>query len=263
MNGDRGRFPRAVLGLGAVLALFLAGCGAETVSVPVAPATATPTTVSTVSVGYAVVVTSVPTPSTVQPTPTTTATRFVAPKGPWLTLDPSFGPPETGTINVHGGNLPHNVQITLLWAAPGHSSSIGTTAYTDGKGRLSSALSIPAAAPGTYLVQAEVNSVPVAHAGYHVVSLARLDAKSVVSPTSEGIQVRGRRFLPNTRAALIVYPVQGSGKPILLGVATSDSTGAFTYFKGLKLKPGQYVLRAWTVSAITAQMAQTFFQVEI
>lgn len=243
------------------LVMILGGCGASAVTPPPPTSTPAPLPTATVSVGFLVQVTPLAT-RTPEPTPHATATPFTAPKGrPYIILQPNAGPPASRIITVRAGGLPPSAGVSLVWAAPGHYAGVGTSASTTRRGRLASRFTIPASPPGTYNVLAEVNGVPYASARYTVVSMASLTANVIGAPGHELLTVRGTHFLPTLRLVLIAYPVATGARPMDMGVARTNSSGKLSYSHLERLPSGQYILRAWSASALSSQMAETFFQV--
>ncbi len=243
-------------------AVFLEGCGTRAAATPTSQASPpTPRPTSTISVGFVVQVTPVATRRP-EPTARPTATPFTPPKGtPYLVLQPDTGPPASSTITVRGGGLPPSAGVSLVWAAPGRDVGVGTSASTTRHGRLSSRFTIPASTPGVYNVLAEVNGVPYASARYTVVSMASLSANVTGAPGHEYLVVHGNHFLPGLRLVLIAYPVGKGAKPVDVGTSRTNSAGKLSYSHLERLPSGQYILRAWSASALSSQMAETFFQV--
>lgn len=260
------------LGPAAGLLCLLAGCSSQAASPAPAPPTPVPTTAPpagsavdvtpTVSVGFAVTVTAIPIRRVPTPTPRPRPTPFVMPKGPYLVLYPASGPPISQTIIVHGGNLPPASTLQLVWSPGGRLSPIAITAYTDRRGTLSTRLAIPGTPPGRYEVIANVNGVRYASARFVVTSKASLAVQVLPAGNGETLQIRGRRFLPRLRLLLVAYAMSAAGHPVVLGAVQTNARGKFVFVSsGRSLAPGQYVLRAWSADALSAQMAEAFFQV--
>jgi hypothetical protein len=132
------------------------------------------------------------------------------------------------------------------------------------RGNLDTVFTVPAAQPGTYLLTLDVLGVPHASAKYVVASRASISAEAGPDARGEAISVTGTHFLPRSRLVLIAYPVAQGRKPIVLGSVSCSQRGAFRFRATTrKLAPGQYTLGAWSTSALTAQMAETFFQVVV
>jgi hypothetical protein len=112
------------------------------------------------------------------------------------------------------------------------------------------------------VVVASVNSVPYASARFLVTSKASLAVQVQPAGKGETLQVSGRRFLPHLRLLLVAYSMSANGHPIVLGAVQTDPRGRFAFVSsGRSFVPGQYVLRAWSADALSAQMAEAFFQV--
>jgi hypothetical protein len=156
------------------------------------------------------------------------------------------------------------VGVQLGWSSDGKSAPITTGAGTDKQGRLLTQFSVPASAPGTYHVLLTVGGVRYASAEYVVRSAAALSARAVGRTGGDRIIVRGTGFLPHRKLLLVAYPIDVKGKPLVVGTTRSGAYGGFRYVRSLgKLPLGQYALRAWSDDALSAQMAETFFQVVI
>jgi hypothetical protein len=253
------------LGSGAAFSLMivLAGCASRTASPePVLPHyTPTPLPTPTVPVSFAVSITALPAPHRVVPRPRPAATAVVPLIGPYLVLSPHSGPPSSQTITVRGGRLPPSVTLQLVWSPFGRSSPISRQAYTDRHGNLSSDLVIPASSPGLYQVEADYGGVTYAAARYTVVSRATL-AVGVASGSSTGeLEVSGSHFLPRLKLVLVAYRATGGDPVAVLGTVDTGAGGHFTLTAHKQLAPGEYILRAWSTSTLSAQMAETFFQV--
>jgi hypothetical protein len=246
------------------LLAILTGCDVVAAPDPTPVPTRLPTVTPTSAVTFQVAVTPIVVRKRHRPKPTPQPTRFVVPAGPYIVLHPNSGPPVDRTIVVTGGHFPHSVAISILWSLSGHLTPLSTTGYSDGHGALRATLSIPASAPGLYRVQAQVNGVPYARAGYHIVSLASL-ATSVTSSSSGGtLTVVGKKFVPGFQLTLIAYSTVGGRTPIVLGTVQVNSRGRFAFAWPMdQLQPGQYILRAWSASSVAAEMAQTFFEVVV
>jgi hypothetical protein len=137
-------------------------------------------------------------------------------------------------------------------------------ANTDAHGKLVARLAIPASPPGSYKVVALVGGVRYAVANYSVVSEGQLSVS--VSPTGSGelLHIRGHHFLPRMKLLLAAYPMNTRGKPVVIGVVRCGAKGRFHVERKVqKLALEQYALRAWSQNGMTAQMAETFFQVVI
>jgi hypothetical protein len=246
-----------------LLSASLCGCGSVVGSAARLVPTPTPAPTATLEVGFAVAVTPVSAPAA-SPTPRPTATRFAIPGGPYLQLLPASGPPRSSTVVVRGGHLPTHAQVQLEWAAAGSKGPITTTTWANGRGRLVTRFSIPGSAPGRYRIIASVNGVQYATAQYTVVSDAALSVGVGPSRRGEVLSVRGHHFLSRARLLLIAYPLDVKARPIVVGRARASAAGTFRYRGVLRhLAPGQYALRAWSQNALSAQMAETFFQVVI
>lgn len=245
---------------GLLAGVVLSGCGSSA-AIPRPTPIPTPLPTPTVSVGFVVQITPPPTTAP-KPRPRPSPTRFVPPHGsPYLELVPAAGPPVSRTIIIRGGALPHSAVVDLVWSALGHGTGVGTTAATSARGTLRTRFTVPASPPGTYQVLANVNGVPYASARYRVVSLATLAAKVVGTGDNERMSVHGSRFLPDLRVVLIAYSVAKGPKPVVVGSAQTSASGRLAYSGHVSFSPGQYVLRAWSTSGFSSQMAETFFEV--
>ena len=257
------RLRRVGLGAAFSLMVLLAGCAARTASPePAQPHDApTPLPTPTVPVSFAVSITAIPAPRHVVQRPRPAATAAVPLTGPYLLLSPRSGPPSSQTIMVRGGRLPPSVTMQLVWTAAGPSSPISRQAYTDRHGTLSSALVIPGSPPGSYQVVADFDGVAYAAARYTVVSRAALAVHVAPGGTAGELAVSGTRFLPHLRLVLVAYHATGGDAVAVLGSVNTGGRGVFTLTTHKQLAPGEYILRAWSTSALSAQMAETFFQV--
>lgn len=262
---------KAVRALGGILipcaiGLLVAGCSSDTATVPNPPVAhpVAPTATPTVAVAFVVDVTPMLTPARKPATPRPVATHFKPPPGPYLLLTPSSGPPISRTIYLRGGNLPKVTQVTVAWGAARRSSPLTTTIWTGPHGVFTSSFVVPGAAPGAYVLRVEINGVTVASATYTVISRATLAAAATPNTAGDRVAVSGRHFVPRTRLLLVAYPLLHPKKAVILGRPRTDNRGALTFaVSTARLAPGQYVLRAYTVSAIAAQMAETYFQVVV
>jgi hypothetical protein len=242
----------------------LVGCSAfasasptPTISRP--PAVPTPTR----QVGFVVRVTVPPTLPAAH-TPRPTSTPFVPPRHPYILLQPSSGPPVSRFVRLLGGNLPKRVPVDMVWAPKGHKSQLNTVIYTGPRGNIDVSYTVPMSAPGTYSLVAEISGRQVASATYNVASHATLEVSTAVVSNGESLVIRGHHFIPNFKLALVAYQTVGKSTPLVLGMAQSSKHGAFVFRTTTnKLTPGQYVLRSWSVSDLAAQMAETFFEVEV
>jgi hypothetical protein len=247
------------------LALSVTGCGVNAIGPPptVAP-TAPPASTPTVEVGFVVAVTPVATPvrkhSSVHPSPT----AFKVPKTAYLQLIPASGPPANRTISVAGGHLPPVTAVQVVWSAGRGGASIEAMTQTDRKGRLHTAFAVPASPPGEYVISAQVHGSTRARARYRIFSAAEIAATVESTRKGEQISIDGRRFLAKVRVLLVAYPVLAGSKPIVLGTFLTDTHGKLHIRKIVRqLNPGQYDLRAWSVSQVSALMAEVFFQVDV
>jgi hypothetical protein len=115
-----------------------------------------------------------------------------------------------------------------------------------------------------YRIIAQVNGVPYAAARYRITSTALLRVSVTPGQIGEQVQVRGLRFLPHLTLVLVAYSVDTRARPILLGVVRTGRHGTFRFVaSSQRLVPGQYLLRAWSVSQVSAQMAEGFFEVVV
>lgn len=244
---------------GMVACLLLTSCR-QARPIPTPLPSPSPTFTPTPQQGFAVSVTSL-TPS---PAPLPTATPFRPPKMPWLQLIPNQGPPVSKTILVRGGRLPPSSPARLVWTQGHEQTSITALASTTPRGGLSARFPAPAAPPGTYRVLLEIGGAVWVSARYRVHSSANLSVQ--IRPASQGTDLRlhGDHFVPGIRLQLIVTPLAAHRKPFLLGTVHASSDGSFRFeTRSRKLLPGQYVVQAVSITAVSAQMAETFFQVEL
>lgn len=258
-----------ILHLMAALTLALSGvlqigCGSDTVSVPAALTPAPrPTPTPTVAVSFEIQPTPILIRHRRRPRPRPTPTPFRPGLSPYLALFPNSGPPVSRTIVVHGGNLPKWQMIQLVWSPGGRASPLSTTSYTDKKGGLSTTFSVPGSPPGLYRVQAEIDGVTYAAAWYAVTSKANLSVSVLAAVGGDRIEVMGKRFIPDLSLLLVAFPTFRKGH-VVLGWARTDGRGAFRLeYAPRRLSPGQYVLRAYSTSAVAAQMAEVPFEVVI
>jgi hypothetical protein len=154
--------------------------------------------------------------------------------------------------------------LQILWSPRGHKSALSQTAYTDSKGTLSAELEIPASQPGAYLVTITIGGVRYASALYTVKTAATLAVQVSSTLQGERVSIIGKRFISGLKLALFAYPMVHGAAGILLGTVHASRKGAFHFvLTGRKLAPGQYVLQAWSLNALSSQMADTFFEVII
>lgn len=252
-------YTRAATVAGLLLGYGLAGCGSA--AVPPPRPTPAPIPTATVSVGFVVQVTPVPTRPP-RATPRARPTPFRPPRGrPYIVLEPNTGPPASQTITVRGGGLPASASVALVWTTSGRGAGVGTTTGTTRRGALAARFTIPASPPGFYDVIAEVNGVPLASARYTVASTANLVATMQGAPGHETLAIHGVHFLPRLHIVLIAYAAGNRMRAIYIGGAETTSSGKLSYARREQLPPGQYILRAWSASAMSSQMAETVFQV--
>jgi len=250
----------------AMIGLILgAGCGPERITAPSAvTATPQPTPTPTLEVGFVLKETPLPVRRPVHHRPRPTPTPIVPAFQPYLLLFPSAGPPVSRRIFVRGGNLPQKETVQLIWSPNGRTSPVSTTAYTDRKGRLAADFSLPGSPPGRYQIRLEINGVDYAAAWYSVTSAARLEIRVGTNAGGDEIVVSGRRFLADLKLVLVAYPVSNPKGYTLLGWPITDGRGRFSYrYDARRLPAGQYVLRAYSTSAVAAQMAEAPFEVVI
>lgn len=152
----------------------------------------------------------------------------------------------------------------ILWSPRGHKSALSQTAYTNGQGNLSAELEIPASQPGNYSVTITIGGIRYASARYTVKTAATLDVHVSSTPQGDRIAIGGRRFISGLKLALFAYPMVHGATGILLGNVRANREGSFRFvLTGRKLAPGQYILQAWSLNALSSQMAETFFEVII
>ncbi|GAC1470872.1 MAG: hypothetical protein PVSMB7_22080 [Chloroflexota bacterium] len=259
-------FAGPVLRRTAVLVLLAAALSACSVSsaahtptvTPVPADTPTPTPGVTFVVAVSPAPTARPTRTPAPPPRAATAT----PDAPYLALSPSSGPPVARTIRVIGANLEPSATVQLVWSPEGRFSPVQTTAYTNGHGRLDARFHVPGSPPGPYRVMAQINGASVASARYLVASHANLRVSVQGSPHGETVSVDGRRFLPGLHLVLVAYPLFRGAKVVVLTRVSTDSHGTFSVQQTSRiLVPGQYVLRSFSTDAVSAQMAEQFFEV--
>jgi hypothetical protein len=246
---------------GLTLAMALTAC-TEGTTAPALPKAA-PTASPTYEVGLVVKV-GVPTsvPPKARPSPIPTA--FRAPAGPYLLLTPSSGPPIARTVAVRGGNLPRSKPAELLWSLGGHFMPLSTLVWTDARGGLDAHFALPGSPPGVYKMTLKVGGLASASAKYRVLSLARLTVLASSDAAGERLTVGGRSFVPSIHVLLIVYPLGSRTRQIVMGRTNTSPSGSFKFTVSTRpLSPGEYVLRAWDVDNIYAQMAETFFQIVV
>lgn len=108
----------------------------------------------------------------------------------------------------------------------------------------------------------QLNGVTEASASYRVTSYANMTVAIVGSSQGESIQIQGRRFLGNLHVILIAYPLSTHARTVILGSVTTNGRGSFRLQRVTrKLVPGQYVVRAFSTDAVSAQMAEQFLEV--
>jgi hypothetical protein len=151
----------------------------------------------------------------------------------------------------------------MVWTQRGHKSELNTSIYTGPRGNINVPYTVPMSAPGTYLLEAEINGRIVATARYIVTSHAALTVQANASH-GETLVIRGHHFIPDFKLALVAYATVGDAKPLVLGMTRSSRHGSFVFRTTTsKLVPGQYVLRSWSVSDLAAQMSETVFEVNV
>ncbi len=245
--------------------VLLAGCATDTGAVqPVAPTLAPPqpTVAPTQSVAFAVAVTPQATPKRIRPLPRPIATRFVVPPGPYLVLSPNSGPPVSRAISIRGGNFPRDSEITLSWFSGRHFSTLSTNGWTDRHGSLKIAFVVPATPPGSYKIRAEFGGLAYAISTYRVRSYASVQATVAPDAYGDRVTIEGHGFVPKVKLLLVAYPLFAKQHAVVLGTAESSNRGQFSFHGNtLKLLPGQYALRVWTMDALAAQVSDTYFQV--
>jgi hypothetical protein len=217
---------------------------------------------ATQNVALVVNVTAIATRPVEHHTPTPTPTPFVAPKGPYIRLVPAGGPPASREVRLIGGNFPKRSPIDMVWSVGTKLSPMDTSIYTGPRGNIDVAYNIPASPPGSYRLTAKVDGVAYASTIYRIVSKATLAAVVHPGARDRSLVVTGSGFVPKFTLAIVAYPAIGHKKPIVLGMAHPNGSGRFTFGSTIKrLPPGQYLLRAWSVSQMAAQMAETSFEV--
>jgi hypothetical protein len=150
----------------------------------------------------------------------------------------------------------------MVWSVGGKLSPMDTVIYTGPRGNIDVRYTVPASPPGRYRLTAKINTVPYATTSYRVVSRATLNASVQQTSVGQELVIHGAGFVPKFRLALVAYHAVGTSKPIVLRLIRAASTGGFAYRGTIKrLPPGQYILRAWSVSQLAAQMAETSFEV--
>jgi len=245
------------------LATCVAGCGNN--AAPLPPPTARPTATMTLTpvVNFVVHVTSIAQTVHATPRPTAAPTPFVTPVGvPYLQIVPSRGPPVSTTINIAGGNLPPSSPVTLTWAAQSDFAPISRAVRTDHKGQLHTTFRVPASPLGYYTVAASVDGGTLASAKFDVTSRASIRVGTSLTTKGLVIAIQGRRFVPHLNVVLIATSLGPRATQVILGNAITNAHGTFIVRKlNRALAAGQYVLRAWSTSAGSAQMAEYFFEV--
>lgn len=244
-------------------ATSVAGCGNNAAPPPSPTARPTATATFTPVVNFVVHVTSIAQTVHATPRPTTTSTPFVTPVGvPYLQIVPSQGPPVSTTINIAGGNLPPSSAVTLTWAAQSDFAPISRAVKTGPKGQLHTTFRVPASPPGYYTVAASVDGGTLASAKFDVTSRASIRVETSLTTKGLQITIHGRRFVPHLNIVLIATSLGPRATQVILGQAATDAHGTFSIRKMSRaLAAGQYVLRAWSTSAGSAQMAEYFFEV--
>ena len=250
----------------AALALGVSACNSQSAPTPAAVprATPTPTPRPTAQVGFDVAVTPAALPKVRTPIRRPTPAPATTTRGPYIILEPNSGPPLSTTMLIQGGHLPDSALAEILWSPRGHKSALSQTAYTNAKGNLSAELEIPASQPGIYSVTITIGGVRYASAPYTVKTAATLAVQVSSNPQGELLSITGKRFISGLKLALFAYPMVHGGTGILLGSVHANRGGSFHFLlAGRKLAPGQYILQAWSVNALSSQMAETFFEVII
>jgi hypothetical protein len=248
----------------ATLALCVTACNSQAAPAPAAVPRATPTPRPTVQVGFDVAVTPASVPRVRKPVRRPTPAPATTPRGPYITLHPSSGPPLATTLLIQAGHLPGSAMVQILWSPRGHKSDLSQTGYTDAKGNLSAELGIAASQPGAYSVSIRIGGVRYASARYTVETAATLAVQVSSSPQGEVLSITGKRFISSLKLALFAYPMVHGATAILLGSVRANRKGSFHFvLTDRKLAPGQYILQAWSVTSLSSQMAESFFEVII
>jgi hypothetical protein len=115
-----------------------------------------------------------------------------------------------------------------------------------------------------YEVVADINGVRWATARYAVVSRASLTVHVLPAAPGDTLHISGLHFLPHLKLALVVYPLFKGPSAAVIGRPVTDAYGRFVLVHiDPKLVPGQYLLRAWSLDALSSQLAETYFQVVV
>lgn len=263
----RGAVPTRIVAMtimtGCITALSVSGCALGSRAITLTPTlvptnTATPTATPAFVVGV-----STSAPTATRPSATPSPTLFVAPAGPYVSLTRHSGPVVGGVITVRGGNLPSSQQVAIVWSPRGRGAGISTTTYTDKHGAFTQRYDVPAAQPGAYQISVVAAGVAYATSNFQVVSAATIRVSVTPNPQGDRILVTGTRFEARSHLLVVAYRFAKRARPIVLGHARADDAGVLRYRIIRRLPPGEYTLHVFSTDALTADMADTYFQVEV
>ena len=78
------------------------------------------------------------------------------------------------------------------------------------------------------------------------------------------MRIHGTNFIPDMKLAFVASPTFRGAKGVELATARADSRGNVSLVISTnKLLPGEYILRAWSATALAAQMAEIFLEVSV
>lgn len=122
---------------------------------------------------------------------------------------------------------------------------------------------VPVAQPGVYRISIVASETTYASTRYRVASSATLAISVTPDAGGDRLRITGARFVPRAHLLLVAYGLQRSSKPIVLGRTRADSRGNLRFAVTRRLRPGEYGLHVFATQALTADVASTYFQVEV
>lgn len=248
------------LGAAPVALSACAPLSAAPVATPTPTETPLPTPTATISFSVGV---GAPSPTPDRPKPTPRPTRFKPPLGPYIVLSASTGPVGGRRIVVRGGNLPAGQQVSLLWSPRTRGTGIATITYTNTHGAFAQQVTVPPALPGPYRISAQIDGVTYASGGYRVVSSGEVGVTVVPTTGGDAFDVTGNRFQPRQRLLLVAYSLTRGVRPVILGRAKTDARGRLSFRVSRRLQTGEYALHVFSTEGLSADLASTYFQVQV
>jgi hypothetical protein len=237
----------------------MVGAGCNLVQTPYAPTAVPPTGTPspTPAVRLAVQTALIPT------VPATRVERR-SHAGPRLFLSSYTGLPLAGALDIAGFGWRSGEEVKVTLASAGGSGVFASTlARVEQKGRFTTRLTIPALAPGWYLIVAisiDRDMRASAVVNYHVV----LPACVIVHYSAHDLQsvlvIKGHGFIAKSSLAIFLDRIGGISRQ--LGLVHVDHRGNFKVSTTIaRLQPGQYRLRTQSASGVTIQNTSAFFEV--